>query len=236
MARTGTAKTLAEDIYQRIRADILGGRLSVGQRLKLAAMAAGYDVSLNIVREALTRLAADKLVKTQPQQGFAVTAMTAAEMRDLTFVRVSIESIALRRTIEQGGVEWEARLLAAHHRLANTPVRLDGAPDGLNEAYVEVHSAFHAALIGACDSPMLMEMRLALHDASELYRRLAYLMQREVKDTAFEHRLLMDAALSRDAEAATALLARHYEGTTRVCTEAGLFADAPPVTELRAAA
>ena len=232
MARTGSAKTLAEDIYQRIRADILGGRLMVGQRLKLASMATDYGVSLNIVREALTHLASDKLVRTQPQQGFAVTAMTARELQDLTLVRVSIESIALARSIERGGVEWESALVAAHHRLANTPVLQADAPDVLNEAYVEAHSVFHAALIGACDSPMLMEMRQSLHDASELYRRLAYLTQRGQKDTAREHRRLMDAAISRDVARATALLTKHYEDTTRVCLEAGLVAN----SELRAAA
>jgi len=232
MAKTGGAKTLAASVYQRIRADILGGRLRVGQRLKLASMATDYGASLNIVREALSQLAGDRLVRMQPQQGFAVIAMTAEELRDLTFVRVSIEGIALARSLELGDVEWEAGLLAAHHRLANTQVLDPAAPDRLNEAYVEAHSAFHAALIGACDSPMLMEMRQSLHDASELYRRLAYLTQRGQKDTAQEHRLLMEAALSRDAGKSTALLAKHYGDTTRVCTEAGLVV--PPA--MRAAA
>ena len=121
MAKTGSAKTLAEDIYQRIRSDILGGRLVVGQRLKLASMAADYGVSLNIVREALSHLASDKLVKTQPQQGFSVTALTAEELQDLTFVRVSIESLALARAIEHGGVDWEAALLLGNGSSGRTP-------------------------------------------------------------------------------------------------------------------
>ena len=226
MAKTGSAKTLADSVYQRIRSDILGGRLMVGQRLKLASMAADYGVSLNIVREALSHLAGDKLVKLQPHQGFAVTAMTALELEDMTFVRVSIESVALRRAIERGGVDWEAGMLAAHHRLANTPVLIDGVADRLNEAYIEAHSAFHAALLAACDSPMLMDLRLGLHDASELYRRLAYLTQRGHKDTGLEHKRLMEAALARDVDAATALLAKHYQDTTRTCMEAGLVVPA----------
>lgn len=221
MARTGNAKTLADDIYQRIRADILGGRLAVGQRLKLASMAADYDVSLNIVREALSRLASEKLVKTQPQLGFAVTAMTAKELLDLTFVRVSIETLALKRSIELGGVEWEARLLGAHHRLANTPIQSPEDPQARNEAYVEAHSEFHAALIGACDSPLLLEMRQSLHDAAELYRRLAYAKRRVHRDPDREHKRLVDAAIARDVERATSVLAKHYDETTRVCLEAG---------------
>ncbi|NDZ17480.1 GntR family transcriptional regulator [Variovorax sp. WS11] len=228
MARTGSSKTMADDIYQRVRSDILGGRLEVGQRLKLAAMAADYDVSLNIVREALSRLAGDKLVKTQPQLGFAVASMTAAELKDLTFVRVSIESLALKRSIELGGVEWEAALLAAHHRLANTPIQMPEVPELRNEAYAEAHAAFHAALVSACDSPLLLEMCQSLHDAAELYRRLAYLKRRVHKDPDREHKRLVDAALSRDVERATALLSKHYEETTRVCLEAGFCLPEPP--------
>lgn len=222
MAKTDGASSLADSVCKQLRADILGGRLRVGQRLKLAELAVDYGASPNIVREALTLLAADKLVKARPHQGFAVTAMTAAELRDLTFVRVSIEGLALRRSIELGGVDWEAGLLAAHHRLANTPVRQADAPDQLNEAYVDAHSAFHAALIGACGSPMLLDLRRSLHDASELYRRLAYLRRRGPKDPGREHKPLVDAALARDADRAAALLARHYEETTRVCMQAGL--------------
>jgi GntR family transcriptional regulator, carbon starvation induced regulator len=228
MAKIGAAKTLARDIHQRIRADILCGRLAVGQRLKLADMAADYDVSPNIVREALTVLAGEKLVRTQPQQGFAVTSLTMAELRDLTNVRISIESQALSQSIANGGLEWEAELLAAHHRLANTPVKLDPDGDTLNEAYVEAHSAFHAALVSACGSPLLLEIRQSLHDASELYRRMAYLKRRDVKDTGREHKKLVQAALSRDVAKATSLLARHFEETTRICMETGLT-DAPGV-------
>jgi len=227
MARTSNAKTLSDDIYQRMRADILGGRLMVGQRLKLAAMATDYGVSLNIVREGLSRLASEKLVRTQPQQGFAVTAMTASELNDLTLVRVALETLALKRSIELGGVDWEARLLAAHHRLAHTPIHSNEQPDMRNEAYVEAHSAFHAALIGACESPMLLEMRQSLHDAAELYRRLAYAKRKVHRDPDKEHKKLVDAALARDVERATALLASHYEETTRVCLAAGLCLPEP---------
>lgn len=226
MANTGSAKTSAASVYQRIRAGILGGRLRVGQRRQRASMASDYGASLNILREASSQLAGGKLVKMQSQRGFAVTAMTAEELRDLTFVRVSVEGIALARSLELGDVEWEAGLLAAHHRLANTPVLDPAACDRLTEADVEAHSAFHAALIGACDSPMLMEIRPSLHDASELYRPLAYLTQRGRKDEAQEHRLWREAALARDADKSTMLLAKHYGDTTRVCTEAQLVVSA----------
>jgi len=223
VAQTQRAKTLAEEVHQRIRADILAGRLLPGRRLKLALLCEEHGVSLSIVREALTRLAAEKLVRAQPQQGFAVVALSAAELRDLTFVRISIESVALRRSIELGGVEWEAGLLAAHHRLANTPVHTSEEPKRLSEAYTEAHALFHEALTAACGSPWLCDLQRSLYDNSELYRRLSYLLTPRRRNKGAEHRSLMDAALARDADRAVALLTEHYESTTRTLIESGIL-------------
>ncbi len=223
MAHTLHAKTLSEEVHQRIRADILAGRLLPGQRLKLAQLCQQHGVSLSIVREALTRLAAEKLVRAQPQQGFTVTALSPAELRDLTFVRISIESVALRRSIELGGLEWEARLLAAHHTLANTPVCATDDPTRLSEAYAEAHALFHEALTAACDSPRLCELQRSLYDTSELYRRLSYLLNRRRRNKAAEHRSLMDAALARNADKTVALMVEHYESTTRTLLESGVL-------------
>ncbi len=219
--QTRIAKTLAEEVHLRVRADILGGRLLPGQKLRLQTLCDEYGVSLSSVREALTRLAAEKLVRAQPQQGFTVAALSVPELRDLTFVRISIESVALRRSIELGRVEWESRLVATHHTLSNTPVRDADDSGRLSEAYAAAHAEFHAALTGACGSPMLIDLQRSLYDASELYRRLSYLINRRRRNKSGEHRALMDAALARDADRAVALMTEHYESTTRTLVEAG---------------
>lgn len=223
MAARPPAKTLAEEVHRRVRADILGGRLLPGQRLRLATLCADYGVSLSIVREALTRLAAEKLVRAQPQQGFAVTSLSAADLRDMTFVRIEIEGLALRRSIERGDVAWESRLLAAHHTLVNTPVSPPDEPKRLSEVYAAAHATFHHALVDACDSPMLLDMRRSLYDASELYRRLSYMLTRNRRDKAGEHRSLLDAALARDADRAVVVLAQHYENTTKRLLASGIL-------------
>ncbi len=230
MTQTAAPRTLAEEVYLRIRAGILNGRLLPGQRLKLALLCEEHGASLSIVREALTRLAAEKLVRAQPQQGFAVTSLSPAALRDMTFVRIQIESIALRRAMELGGVEWEAGILAAHHVLANTPVHAADDPKRLSEAYAAAHAAFHFALTASCDSPLLIDYQRTLYDASELYRRLSYLMTRErrgVRDKAGDHRRLMEATLARDADRAIRLMTTHYEATTRNLIDSGILDGEP---------
>lgn len=218
-----TSKTLAEQIHRQVRADILAGRLLPGQKLKLGVLCEQHGVSLSIVREALTRLAAEKLVRAQPQQGFTVTALSPGELEDLTFLRIETESLAIRRSIELGDVGWEARILGAHHTLANTPVREADGSERLSEAYTAAHAVFHAALIDACGSPMLIDLCRSLYDASELYRRLSYLLNRGKRNKTVEHRSLMDAALARDAGRATSLIAAHYQSTTRSLIESGVL-------------
>jgi DNA-binding GntR family transcriptional regulator len=67
---------------------------------------------------------------------------------------------------------WEAKLVAAHHTLANTPryQHVDGVQQ-LTEPWAAAHATFHATLIEACGSPILRDICRSLYDASELYRR-----------------------------------------------------------------
>ncbi|WP_245313179.1 GntR family transcriptional regulator [Bradyrhizobium macuxiense] len=145
-----------------------------------------------------------------------MAALTVEEMNDVTFVRCELEGLALRRSIELGGLDWEARLLAAHHKLANTSVRDDRKPTRPSDAFVAAHAEFHATLIEACESPALIEICRTLYDASEPYRRMCYLLtdNRRAKKVS-AHRALMEAALARDADSAVKLLKVHYEHTTR---------------------
>ena len=212
------AKTLQEQVYRKVRADILTGKLRPGQRLKLAVLRAEHGVSLSVVREALTRLAEQKLLRLEPQQGFEVASLSVPDLLDLTAARIAIEGLALRQAIARGDVAWEAKLVAAHHTLANTP-RYESGGDGarrLTEEWAAAHAAFHATLLEACGSPILIDICRSLYDASELYRRWDSSRPgpppREVRD---EHRALMDAALARDPDRGAALLAEHFEGTTR---------------------
>jgi len=71
---------VAEAAYSRLRSDILGGELLPGMKLKLDALRERYDVSVNTLRETLSRLAADGLVEAEGQRGFTVIPATLVVM------------------------------------------------------------------------------------------------------------------------------------------------------------
>src|SRR5580700_8623872 len=108
--------------YEALRADILHGRRMPGKKLKIQELADDFGVSPGAVREALSRLVPEELVVSRDQRGFLVSPVSLADLADLTDVRCEIESLALRRSVALGDVNWEAGILAAEHRLRSKAV------------------------------------------------------------------------------------------------------------------
>jgi DNA-binding GntR family transcriptional regulator len=219
MTTRTTPRSLTERVYQCLRADILAGRFSPGQRLRPTDLAAVNGVSLNVVREALNRLAGERLVQASPQQGFAVVQLSAPDLDDLTDVRVLVETAALRRSIEHGDLAWESALVAAHHRLANTPMT-DADPDQLSDEWMHAHNAFHAATMCACGSPRLVDIAAVLGESAAMYRYFSQRYDHGKRDVAGEHRAIFEATIARDADLACRLHAEHIQRTAEIVTQA----------------
>ncbi|MFE2716512.1 GntR family transcriptional regulator [Streptomyces mirabilis] len=204
-------------VYKQIRSDILSARLRPGQRLKVSPLCDRFDASLSVVREALTRLSAEGLVRSEPQLGFSVIPLDRPGLVDLTNVRVELETLALRWAIEKGDLEWEARVVGALHRLGRTEFRVPGTNSQVSEAWSTAHAELHEALASGCDSPLLMELRQGPYDAAEIYRRWTMpAQQREERDIHGEHTAIVNAAMSRDADLAAQLLEQHLRQTTEI--------------------
>ncbi len=215
MAKTATSSTRTDEVHQRLRGDILAGRLHPGQRLKFPELCERYDSSVGVVREALTRLAAEGLVRAQTHQGYQVTPLSQDDLAELTTARIEIESLVVHRAVRYGDMTWEAGAVAAHHVLDRTPLT---APDDLHQVtddWVGAHAAFHSALLAGCDNHRLLAMARSLRDEAELYRRWSVSLGGEPdRDLSGEHRGLLDAAVQRDAGLAAERLRDHIAHTT----------------------
>ena len=221
MSRTGcpltsaSTATRAAHVYATVRSEILGGVLRPGSRLRLVELADRFSVSQTVVREALTRLAEQRIAVASPQQGFRVAPLTVEDLTALTEARVHIEGLVLRLAIERGDVSWEAGVVAAHHQLVRTaPYTGDGE---VSSAWLEAHEGFHASLFSGCANHRLLRVASGLRDAAALYRIWsAPLGHDEGRDLPAEHRGLLEAVVARDAGLAVERLARHIERTSAV--------------------
>ncbi len=98
----GRPPSLTETVYETLRAEILACRLLPGRKLKIRELCGRFGVSLGAVREALSRLTAEGLVVAETQRSFQVAPVSAADLADLTRLRVDIEGLALRWAIAAG--------------------------------------------------------------------------------------------------------------------------------------
>ena len=215
-ARKGS--TLADDVYEVVRADILACRMAPGTKIRINDLSERQAVSLGAVREALSRLSAEGLVLAQPQRGYSVASVSVADLKDISTARMEVEAVCTERAIRHGTLEWESAVVAAAHRLARTPERVPHG-NAMSEAWEQAHEAFHDALVGGCDSLHLLRIRKRLFQQSERYRRLSLPLGRGIRDLDAEHRQLAEAVLDRNVGRAVALIRQHIARTCDVILE-----------------
>ncbi len=90
------APTRTEQVYARMRSDILAGHLTPGAKLPFAELVARYGGSTSVIREGLTRLVEQGLVQAEPQHGFRVVPLSISDLDDLTTARCELEGLVLR--------------------------------------------------------------------------------------------------------------------------------------------
>lgn len=212
LKRPAGKATIADRIEGTLRNDILHGKLAPGTRLNLDSLRVQMDVGLSPLREAVTRLVAAGLVEVATHKGYTVTPISLANLNEVAALRIELEPYALRQSIANGGLDWEAKVMGALHRLNRTD-RIPGDAGSL-AAWEAANNAFHLALIQRCDMPLLLKIHHALVSMNDRYRHIylqAVGVQRDVID---EHAAIAEAAVTRQADRAVALLAAHIERST----------------------
>lgn len=215
--------TRASMVFERLREDILEGRLAPGEKLRIEALETRYEVGASPIREALNRLISVRLVEQFERRGFRVAALSRDDLLDLVRARRLLNEVVVRESLVHGDQAWEDELVLSYHRMWRCPMTL--AEGQTNREWEVLHRRFHAALIAACPSKWLTDFHELLFDASDRYRRLN-VRERDLAHTRTEHREIMEAAVSRDAPLA---VKRLNDSIDTLLSHADSFAPLSPV-------
>jgi DNA-binding GntR family transcriptional regulator len=216
-------------MFDRLQADILSCRIAPGSKLRLSEIADSSDVSLGSVREALSRLSGEGLVIAESQKGYRVTPLSVKDLCDLTEARVEIERICLSRSVALGDLEWETNLVAAWHRLSKIPHPFPEDPNV--DRWAGAHAEFHLALVAACGSNKLIQVRSQLYQQSERYRRYSGAVDPD-RNVFAEHQAIFDASIARDVTGAVQAIEGHLRITAKIIISS-LVLQAEDVTSLQ---
>ena len=202
---SGKEKSATRAAYLSLREMILTGTLPAGEKIKIEDLRKRLDTGASPVREALSLLTSDLLVERIDQRGFRAAPASPENFAEILKLRCLLEDMALRQSIANGTPEWEEQLVLAHHhmnRASDTP------------GFEAAHKRFHMALLSSAASPMTERYCSQLYDLNIRYRNLAASqVTYKRRDIKAEHAQIFDAAIARDADAASDALLRHYRVT-----------------------
>ncbi|MFT4268650.1 MAG: FCD domain-containing protein [Xenophilus sp.] len=206
---------LVEQAFERLRHGVLTGEFPAGAKLKIDELQTSYGFSSSPLREALSRLAQEGLIRADERRGFRVASVSLEDLEDITRMRLLLDVLALRESITHGDDAWEGAVVAAYHRLERVESRLSDGPVILDDSWSQLHRGFHMALLAACPSERMRLWGASLFDQAERYRRYSARFRKAGRRKSNEHRKIMDATLRRDVGTACALLEEHILSTQR---------------------
>jgi DNA-binding GntR family transcriptional regulator len=152
-----------ETVVTALRAEILEGERPGGQRLVEQELTARYGVARHTLRAALRELAAEGLVRIEPNRGARVTRLTAEEIVELYELRTALEVEAARLVLERNRGRLPASVHAALAALEGACA--DRAWGPINEA----HANLHGAIVQAAESPRITAAHAALNGELQLF-------------------------------------------------------------------
>ena len=117
-------KAETPDIYDDLQRKLMDAVFMPGEKLKPADLQGEYGCSPNTIRDVLLRLAKVGLVEFEMQRGFRACMSSPERRHDVTQFRILLEQEGARLSMLQGGLPWEARLTASHHKLRHIETQI----------------------------------------------------------------------------------------------------------------
>ncbi|RDJ06775.1 GntR family transcriptional regulator [Rhizobium grahamii] len=206
---TDPSETVSDVVLRQIREDIISGRLAPGAKIKLEQARKRYSISVSSLREILSRLTTENLVLAEGQRGFEVSPASRKELEELADLRLVLETHAIALSFAAGNLEWEGRIVAAHHKLAAAEKTLLSGDASRTIEWVRYDWEFHQAIVSACNSTTLMTVLSSVFDRFLRYHLLARSFRGQ--PVVDDHKLLFQLALKRDVEGAQAVVRQHIQ-------------------------
>ena len=129
--------------YEQLRTDILNSTIAPSSKLQISDLKDRYQTSVGPVREAVSRLAAEGLVVKRGQRGYWAAPASLEEFREITRLRIILEVDALCHSVNNGDLEWEAKVVGAMYRLSSFSTASGEQDDIGDGAYQDENRRFH---------------------------------------------------------------------------------------------
>ncbi len=209
MKKIRVPENLTTQAYRRIREFILEGGMDNRDRLTEEFLASQLGISKSPIREALTRLETEGLLRIEPRRGAYLRKYTAKEAEDLYGLREALEVHAIRTARITPRVVEELRGHFQHMR--------DHYQSNAKIPWIEEDAAFHNAIAHAAGNKLLLSALENLQHQLWLFRRTAYDLSSS--NALVAHEQIVNSLESGDRSRAEALMREHISTSCRQLIE-----------------
>lgn len=203
----GEIKTLREQIAASIRSSIIDGRIRPGEKLTEEEIARQLGVSRTPIREAFFLLSSEGFVDVEPRRGVIVREISVKDAEEIYELKGVLESLAVRLAAERMTPEIVAELRgindALYHAAEEVPVDV--------RKILTLNGTFHHSIISACGNTKVIHQLIALRHQSLRYNFIFLSAVSRLRESADEHRAIIDALVRRDAAESERLMKEHND-------------------------
>lgn len=198
-------KPLTQSVFERLRGEILHGKLKPGELLRQEQITTRFGVSRTPVREAIQRLEMEGLITLNPRRKAVVAALPIRKIREIYDIRARLEAFAAELAV---GRLSEKEL----HKLAELIRQMESLdPQTELEKILDKNRDFHYIIYSAAGNDTLVSM------IDQLWRdilrlRSQYLLSPHGHcDSTAEHLLILEALRAEDRRLVYDLVQQHCE-------------------------
>lgn len=197
-------RSLRESVYSKIKKKILIGEMKPGTRIVEVTLAESLGVSRTPVREAIRQLEKEGMVTVvEPRKGSYVSDISVKDMVDILEVRAELEALAAKlatsRALEEEIQEMEK--ISGMYRQA--------IYENDTENIIKYDEMFHKKIVSASGNKSLIVVSETIQDMALRFRYLYYDDFSRYENMPSEHRHILDAIRSKDAEMAKEVALSH---------------------------
>lgn len=195
--------TRGEEAYREIRQAILKGEFPPASPLSEYQLAAQFRLSRTPVREALTRLEQEGMVRTVPGRGTFVAELTPHDIMEIYEVREQLESYAARVAAERMDTEDLCKL-------ENIIAQMnEGAAAGYEKETFDTDIDLHKTIIGSTRNSRMVAILGTLDDQMHRIRSMWPRKPRWLDGTLAEHSAIVKCITERDPAGAEEAMRKH---------------------------